>query len=398
MAVALTRSRLQAVGLTLPLIAFLCVTWIAPIGMVAVRSVYDPVVTDALPQTLALLEAWDGRSTPAEEVYRTAAAEFKQLRANRTIGIVAIRVNRLRSGMHNAIVRAIRQLGGKQPDSWREAMIEAHPAWREAEAWEALRQAGRAFALRHYMNALDLERNAAGAVVLAPPDERVHQKLFAQTLLTGAAVCLFCLALGYPLAFFMANSPPRWANLVLMLVFMQFWISMLVRTVAWIAMLQNQGIVNHLLVATGLVPDDGRLPLAYSLTGTIIAMTHGLLPFLVLPLYSVMRTIPPLYARAATSLGATRWQVFVHVYWPQTLPGVAAGTLLVFMLSIGQYVTPALIGGQSGLLFSNVIDYHMQKSLNWGLAGALNIVLFVCVVGVYVAYSRLVGLKRLQLS
>ena len=398
MAAALNGPKWRAASLTLPLVVFIGVALVLPTGWLAVRSVYQPLVADALPETLALLEAWDGQEAPGEAVYRSAGGEFRQLLERRAISSVATRVNRERSGMHSAIIRAARQLRGKQPDSWREAMIEAHSAWADAQAWEALRQAGERFTLRHYLHAIDLEWNAAGALVLREEGRRIHLTLLGRTLLTSFAVSMICLALGYPLAYFIAHSPRRWANLALLAILLQFWISMLVRTTAWIVMLQNQGFANDLLVAVGLVPNDERLSLIYNMTGTIISTTHALLPFLVLPLYSVMRSIPPQYAKAAASLGANRWQRFVHVYWPQTLPGVAAGTMLVFMLSIGQYVTPTLIGGQSGQFFSNVIDYHMQKTLNWSLAAALNIVLLFCALSLLVAYSRLIGLKRLQLS
>lgn len=398
MAAALNASRWRAAALTLPLVVFIGVALVLPTAWLAVRSVYQPLVADALPETLALLEAWDGRQAPADAVYRSAAGEFQQLLEQRTISSVATRVNRELSGMHSAIIRAARELRGKQPDSWREAMIEAHSAWADAQAWVALRQAGERFTLRHYIHAVDLERNAAGALVLRESGRRIHLPLLGRTFLTSLAVSMICLALGYPLAYFLAHSPPRWAHLALLAILLQFWISMLVRTTSWIVMLQNQGLANNLLVATGLVPNDGRLPLIYNMTGTIISTTHALLPFLILPLYSVMRGIPPQYAKAAASLGANRWQRFAHVYWPQTLPGVAAGTMLVFMLSIGQYVTPTLIGGQSGQFFSNVIDYHMQKTLNWSLAAALNVVLLICALVLFVSYSRLIGLKRLQLS
>ena len=398
MVAALDGSRWRAAALTLPLAAFIGVALVLPTGWLAARSVYQPLVADSLPETLALLEAWDSQRLPAEAVYRSAAREFQQLLERRAISSVATRVNRERSGMHSAIIRAARQLRGKQPDSWREAMIEVHSAWADAQAWEALRRAGERFTLRHYIHAIDLEQNADGTLVARESGRRIHLSLLGRTLLTSLAVSLICLVLGYPLAYFITHSPPRWANLALLAILLQFWISMLVRTSAWIVMLQSHGLANDLLVATGLVSDDGRLPMIYNMTGTIISTTHAMLPFLVLPLYSVMRSIPPQYARAAASLGANRWQRFVHVYWPLTLPGVAAGTMLVFMLSIGQYVTPTLIGGQSGQFFSNVIDYHMQKTLNWNLAAALNVVLLICALALFVAYSRLIGLKRLQLS
>ncbi|MCY3777514.1 MAG: ABC transporter permease, partial [Candidatus Aminicenantes bacterium] len=193
-------------------------------------------------------------------------------------------------------------------------------------------------------------------------------------------------------------APPRRANLLLLLVLVPFWTSLLVRTTSWIVLLQTEGVVNDLLVALGLIADENRISMIYNMTGTVVAMTHVLLPFMVLPIYSVMRTIPPLYMSAAASLGASFPQAFRRVYWPQTLPGVGAGSLLVFILSIGYYITPALVGGQSGQLISNMIAYHMQQSLNWGLAAALGSILLGCVVALYLLYDRVVGIDRMRLG
>jgi putative spermidine/putrescine transport system permease protein len=170
-----------------------------------------------------------------------------------------------------------------------------------------------------------------------------------------------------------------------------------VRTSSWIALLQEQGIVNDLLVGIGLIGDDGRLSMMYNMTGTIVAMTHVLLPFMILPLYSVMRVIPPSYARAARSLGATSWTTFRRVYLPQTLPGIAAGSLLVFILAVGYYITPALVGGADGQLISNFIDFHMDKS-NWSLAAAIAAMLLAAILVLYWLYDRLIGIDRLKLG
>ncbi|MFM2355841.1 MAG: hypothetical protein RLZZ528_1577, partial [Pseudomonadota bacterium] len=176
-----------------------------------------------------------------------------------------------------------------------------------------------------------------------------------------------------------------------------FWTSLLVRTTSWIALLQGQGVANDLLVATGLLSDDGRLSMMYNMTGTIVAMTHVLLPFMILPLYSVMRVIPPSYARAARSLGATSWTTFRRVYLPQTLPGIAAGSLLVFILAVGYYITPALVGGADGQLISNLISFHMAKS-NWSLAAAIAAMLLAAILVLYWLYDRLIGIDRLKLG
>jgi putative spermidine/putrescine transport system permease protein len=153
-----------------------------------------------------------------------------------------------------------------------------------------------------------------------------------------------------------------------------------------------------LLVHLGIVDNDARPTLVYNKIGTFVAMTHVLLPFMILPLYSVMRTISPLYQRAAESLGAHPVIVFFRIYLPLSLPGIGAGCLLVFILSVGYYITPALVGGQSGQLISNLIAYHMRSSLNWGLASALSAILLVAVLLLYWLYSRLVGLENTKLG
>ena len=184
----------------------------------------------------------------------------------------------------------------------------------------------------------------------------------------------------------------------MILVLLPFWTSLLVRTTSWMVLLQSQGVVNDTLVGTGILADDNRIQMMYNQTGTIVAMTHILLPFMILPLYSVMRTINPSYVRAARSLGATSWTAFRRVYFPQTIPGIGAGALLVFILSVGYYITPALVGGADGQLISNLIAFHMQRSLNWSLAAALAGLLLAGILILYWLYDRLVGIDNLKLG
>ena len=398
MARPLRRARLRAAALTLPLVAFVGVTFIAPLGLMLVRSVHEPDVADALPRTLALLKSWDGMAAPGEDAFRALGGELRALHERRRLGTVATRVNRLESGMRSKIVATARALEDSEPASWRDAMIAADPVWGEAKAWVAVRRAGERFTLRHYLNALDLDRDLSGAIVARTPDQRIYLTLLRRTLAVGLVITAICLLLGYPVAYLIANAPPSRSNLLLVLVLVPFWTSLLVRTTSWIVLLQSQGVVNDLLVAIGAVNEDGRLALVYNMFGTIVAMTQILLPFMILPLYAVMRSISPTHLRAASSLGATFRQGFVRVYWPQTLPGVAAGSLLVFILSIGYYITPALVGGQTGQLISNMIAYHMQQSLNWGLAAALGAILLGCVAVLYAIYDRLVGIERMRLA
>ena len=394
----MTRPARRAAGLTLPLVAFIGVTFVVPLATMLVRSVYDPVVADALPDTLAALRDWDGQSDPGEAAYAAAARELLRAREERTIGRVASRINRVQGGLRSVVVRSARRLQEFSGGPWRAVLLEIDDGWGEPATWRAIRAAGDRLTARHYLNAVDLQRLPDGSIARQPPDRRIYLPLLWRTLVVSLGITGLCLLLGYPVAYLIAHAPARRAGLLLGLVLLPFWTSLLVRTTSWIVLLQTQGVVNDVLVALGLVADDGRIALIYNMTGTVVAMTHVLLPFMVLPVYSIMRAIPPQQMNAAASLGASFPRAFVRVYWPQTLSGVGAGSLLVFILAIGYYITPALVGGQSGQLISNFIAYHMQTSLNWGLAGALGGVLLACVAALYLVYDRVVGLERMRLG
>ena len=394
---------LRALGLTLPLVAFIGVTFLAPLAAMLVRSVYDPVVADALPETLQALAPWDGEGVPSEAAFAALASELVAASDARTVGQVATRLNRVESGLRSVVTRTARRLRNAEinPDAttpWRDAVVSVADAWEDAGTWRAIRRAGERVTPRHYLNALDLDQGAHDEIVRQPEDLRIYVPLLVRTLVVSTSITVLCLLLGYPVAYLIAHAAPTRANLLLLLVLVPFWTSLLVRTTAWIVLLQSRGVVNDLLVTAGVIEDEQRLQMIYNMTGTIVAMTHVLLPFMVLPLYAVMRTIPSLHMSAAASLGASFGQAFRRVYWPQTLPGVGAGSLLVFILAIGYYITPALVGGRTGQLISNMIAYHMQQSLNWGLAAALGGILLACVVGLYLLYDRLVGVERMRLG
>jgi putative spermidine/putrescine transport system permease protein len=261
-----------------------------------------------------------------------------------------------------------------------------------------MKTASRVYTPAYLAAAVDLKMLADGTIVRQEENRRIHVILFWRTLEISFLVTLFCFLLGYPVAYMLATLPARTSNLLLILVLLPFWTSLLVRTTAWIAMLQAQGVLNDLFVVFGLAADDDRFSLIYNKTGTLIAMTHILLPFMILPLYSVMKTIPPSYVRAAKSMGATNWTAFWRVYFPQSVPGIGAGALLVFILAIGYYITPALVGGQDGQMISNFIDFHMRKSLNWNLAAAMGLVMLVFVLFMFWIYDRIVGIDNMKLG
>ncbi len=269
--------------------------------------------------------------------------------------------------------------------------------WHAIEVWQTIQTYSPNFTSGYFLNAVDMQKTPDGPA-MRPDNERIYIKLFIRTMFMSLVITGSCILLGYPVAWILANLPARTANLLMILVLLPFWTSLLVRTSAWKVMLQQQGVVNDTLVWLGIVADDSRLALINNQTGTIIAMTHILLPFMILPLYSVMKTIPPSYLRAAKSLGATNWTAFWRVYFPQSVPGIGAGSILVFILAIGYYITPEIVGGTTGTFISNRIAYHISSSLNWGLAAALGAILLAVVLGLYWAYDKIVGIDNVKLG
>lgn len=269
--------------------------------------------------------------------------------------------------------------------------------WLDPGVWSTIKRYSPDFTNGYFLNSIDMEKTVDGPA-WRPEDQQIYLTLFWRTLLMSMTITVSCIMLGYPVAWLLANLPTRTANLLMILVLLPFWTSLLVRTSAWKILLQQQGVINDIVVWLGIVPDDARLALINNATGTIIAMTHILLPFMILPLYSVMKTIPITYLRAAKSLGATDWTAFWRVYFPQSVPGIGAGSILVFILAIGYYITPEIVGGTKGVFISNRIAYHISSSLNWGLAAALGTILLAVVMLLYWAYDRIVGIDNVKLG
>nr|WP_232222885.1 ABC transporter permease [Sulfitobacter guttiformis] len=277
------------------------------------------------------------------------------------------------------------------------AFAEIDDKWHNLETWQTIQVYSPKLTSGYFLNAIDMQKSVDGAE-MRPENQQIYGILFWRTMVMSVAITLSCILLGYPVAWILANLPTRQANLLLILVLLPFWTSLLVRTSAWKVLLQDQGVINDTLVWLGIVATDDRLALINNQTGTIIAMTHILLPFMILPLYSVMQTIQPSYLRAAKSLGATNWTAFWRVYFPQSVPGIGAGSILVFILAIGYYITPAIVGGTDGTFISNRIAYHISSSLNWGLGAALGAILLAAVMLLYYAYDKIVGIDNVKLG
>ena len=491
---ALRAQKIRALMLIAPLLLFILITFIFPIGDMLFRSVENQIVSDTLPRTVVALRDWEDTSAPpSEDVYAAlytdmlVAAEF---RLNTRVGS---RLNYEMTGISSLFRRSGRGVGrfdtdiytdqfqaldaawadpttfaalladpdirdalpetASAYDSWVEVIVEVEeedPAveepwdfvytslyrdlaagaetagnallaaaseavagfetvslrdqfadvsddWLDPEVFETIKLYSGNYTPGYFLTAVDLQLTNEG-VQVQDEDFRIYITLFKRTIVMSLVIMGATVLLGYPVAFLLANLPMRTSNILMILVLLPFWTSLLVRTSAWKVLLQQQGVINDILVWVGIVADDNRLALINNQTGTIIAMTHILLPFMILPLYSVMQTIPPTYVRAAKSLGATDWTAFWRVYFPQSVPGIGAGCILVFILSIGYYITPELVGGRTGTFISNRIAYNISSSLNWGLAAALGSILLVLVLALYWAYDRIVGIDNVKLG
>lgn len=394
------RRRLMALALVAPLFLFLLVSFVLPIGDMLRRSIVDTELSEIWPRTTALTKAWvwNRASEPTPEMYRALGEDIRESARERTIAVAARRLNYAVNNGRSLVMstgRALRR-EDEDPADWRARLIEIDPAWGERKTWIAIAQAAGPMTDFYLLTAVDLERDDRDRIVQRPPGRSLYVQVLGRTLLISVSVTLLALVLGFPVAYLVANAPKRIAGLLMILVLLPFWTSLLVRSAAWIVLLQDQGLINGALQATGIVSEPMRL--IFNRTGVVVAMTHVLLPFMILPMIATMKAIPPTYMRAALSLGAHPAIAFVRVYLPQTLPGVAAGVLLVFIMALGYYVTPALVGGAEDQMLAYFIAFYTTSSANWGLAAALGVMLLTATAILYLVYARLVGMGQVKLG
>lgn len=383
------RKRLRAMALTLPLLLFLAVTFLVPLGALLVRAVENPEVAGTLGRTGAALSGWDRNTVPPVGAYAALLADLTAIPETARAGVLARRLNTEVSGARSLIMGTYRALPlgeGLSPAQAKEKLLAHDPRWGELPYWWAIAKNSSRWTPDYLLTAVDLKRDAQGSVVRVGAEEAAFSDILLRTFSISAVVTLMCIVLGYPLAYWLSTLTERRANLMMILVLLPFWTSVLVRIAAWIVLLQSNGLVNRFLMFTGLTGEP--VPLLFNRLGVVIAMVHILLPFMILPLYSVMKSIPGNYVRAAVSLGSAPLAAFFRVYVPQTYPGVAAGGLLVFITSIGYYVTPALLGGPGDQMLSYYVAQYTNVEVNWGMACALGSVLLTATLILYAVYRR----------
>jgi putative spermidine/putrescine transport system permease protein len=383
-----SRRKWRAFSLTLPLLVFLLLTLLVPIAALLMRAVENPEVAKALPATVEALADWDRTTPPGAAAYAALAKDLSRLPDTADAGALARRLNTEAPGARSLIMGAYKALPIEgDAESVRQQLLDKDARWAEPEFWQAIAKNGSHWTPDYLLASVDLKRDANGHIERMPENQRAYSGILMRTFQISFTVTLLCLLLAYPLAYWLSTLPERQANILMILVLVPFWTSILVRVAAWIVLLQSEGLVNGALLSVGIISEP--LALLFNRTGVVISMVHILLPFMILPLYSVMRSVPPTYVRAAVSLGSAPLAAFVRVYVPQTYPGVGAGALLVFILAIGYYITPALLGGADDQMLSYYIARYTNVEVNWGMACALGALLLVTTLVLYAVYRRI---------
>jgi putative spermidine/putrescine transport system permease protein len=380
------RDRSRALLLIAPLLLFLAVFFLWPLWTMVTAAVVDNAIGQALPKTAAAIVSWDGQELPPDRVQRALVDDLRQAGDQQVLGEAVRRLNSAASGFRTLLTRTVSSVRDA-PNADVVDLAAIDPRWKDRRFWIALKDAVPPYTDRNLLAAVDLMRDANGRIVSEAPDASAHRLIMFRTFLVAAIVTLVCAAIGLPYAM-LAAALTGWKRTALLLaILLPLWTSLLVRTAAWFILLQNEGIINGALQAIGLI--EGPLPLIFNRLGVVIAMSHVLLPFMVLPIYSVLLAVPPNLMSAAASMGAGPLRAFWRVLLPLALPGLLSGSLLVFMVAIGYYITPALLGGANDQMISSVIAFYATGTANWGMAGALGLILLLVTTALYLVYGRL---------
>jgi putative spermidine/putrescine transport system permease protein len=369
------------------------------------NSVYDPDVAENMPQTVQALQSWDGRELPPEEVFAAFVADLQEAQKNKQAALIGKRLNYEISGIRSKVTTTARKVGALAEGPYRDAVIAIDKVWGDIDTWATIKRSSSDWTPFYILSMLDLRQGPDGSIEHMPADRSIYKDILVRTLGISLLVTAMTLVLGYPVAYMLATSPQKTASILMIFVLLPFWTSLLVRTTAWMILMQDGGVFTQMLNFSGITflmnmlgVIDGEPQLFKTRFATVVAMTHIQLPFTLLPIYSVMKTISPNYMRAAKSLGGTPFYSFLRVYMPQTLPGVAAGCLLTFILCLGYYITPALVGGPTDQMISGFIGRAINSENNWGKASALGVILLTATLILFYVYNKLVGIDRMKLG
>jgi len=337
-----------------------------------------------LPRTRAVLAAWDGRDLPPEAAFAALAQELAAALEERRIGEVSQRLNFEQPGMRALLSRTARA-APRLGEPYAQSLPALDARWGDPQTWKLIRRAGGPTTSLYLLRALDMTRTPDGELRAVDPDQAVFVTLFLRTLWVSLLVTAACVILGWPVAACIAALRPPWSSAALLLVLVPFWSSVMVRSTAWFALLQREGPANDALLLLGLA--DAPLQLVGTRFAVLLATVHVLLPVAILPMVGVMTRLDRRHLQAAASLGASPWLSFRRVWLPLSLPGVAAGAAMTFLLAVGFYITPALVGGERDQLVAWFIAQFLNRDVNWGMSAALSVYL-LAMAGAAVALLR----------
>jgi putative spermidine/putrescine transport system permease protein len=324
--------------------------FVGPLAVTLFTAAQDTEVQTALPRTAVLLRAWDGIGLPDDGVYPVLGEELAAAESNQAIGALIRRLNFETPGLRSLLLRTAR--AGR---TGRGAMTALDARWADPAIWRLLRRATGPWTDLYLLRALDLTRADDGRIVAVESDQALFRAVLGRTFGIAALATALTLLLAYPV------------------------ISILVRATAWFILLQREGPINALLLALGLVQQPAQL--MFTRFAVVLAIVHVTLPFAILPLFAVMRRMDRGLLQAARGLGAASWQVFLRVHLPLAMPGVLAAGGIVFLISVGFYVTPVLVGGPGDQMAGAFIESYINQTLNWGMAAALAVLLLLGTAG-----------------
>ncbi|MCK1453188.1 ABC transporter permease [Bradyrhizobium sp. 35] len=390
------RQKFKAFILVLPLLLFILVAFVLPLGRMLLTSFHDDTLLTLMPRTMSALDGWDGKDLPDEGVYAALAFDLKESWSRKTAAAIGKRMNYELPGALSQVISSARKASTLQAGPFKGALTDLNPLWARHDVWSLLKRGTSAYTAFYLLRSVDLQYGPDSQIVSAPQESAIFRDVFLRTLSVSVGVTVATLLLGFPLAYLLAILPARSSNLLMILVVLPFWTSVLARTTAWVVLLQQHGVVNELLMTLHVISQPAAL--IFNRFGTIVAMTHIQLPFTLLPIYSVMKTISPNYVRAARSLGAGPFYAFWTIYFPQTAQGIAAGCLLTFILCLGYYITPALVGGPSDQMVAYFVAHYTNEDLNWGMASAFGAILLTSTLLLYFGFNKLVGVERVKLA
>ena len=380
-----SRLTLLSYALCAPLLLLLGICFLLPLLYVLHTGLHNPVIGGAWPEFIQALRD-DHDDVPGERVFRTLVRGMQSQQEDEAYKLTLRPFSQQDPELWRLLQHAAENLPPQGFGSAKAWFIGSDPAWAEPDTWKVIRRVAAPYTTHNFVNALDVTLTPTGNLRVKPVERRGYSLVIRDTLIMGCWVTLFAILLGYPIAYRLVTMPKIPARIILNGLLMLLWTSVLVKTYAWIAVFDRNGVINEMLLGTGLIEEP--LTLRPSWTVVIVAMTYALLPFMILPIYQSMRKVSLDQLRAAVSLGASPARAVFTAYLPATTPGIAAGCLLVFVLSIGYYTLPALAAGAAETTISILLVEFAVTIANNGMAATMASFVFVIAAGFYFAYMR----------